>query len=242
MGHHFLSVKYVNFDFKWLKMKNKEAAAHFVGFFFLLLLVGCDRMPQVYSVNYFRSGFENNGSIPGVKRMPVQEIIGVWEGLNHQIKVSSCSFSNFLRDTLNTKKGACMYFAELIDKDPDKAGFMDTTAYDLTFIYIAGQPFLEVISPGTKISAHDFMLPISTYLKINKLTPDTLIVQMPESVYTEGFLKAKGYAYFVPADYNKEDSYPLYITETPERLGLLLKELSAIPQAFQKADTLVKKH
>jgi hypothetical protein len=132
-----------------------------------------------------------------------------------------------------------MYFAELIDTAPDKGGFIDTTAYDLTFISIAGQPFLEVISPGTKISAHDFMLPISTYFKINKLTADTLILQMPESKYTEGYLKAKGYAYFVPSDYNKEDSYPLYITEKPERLGQLLKELSAIPQAFQQADTLV---
>jgi hypothetical protein len=129
---------------------------------------------------------------------------------------------------------------ELIDTIQEQGGFRDTTMYDLFFFSIAGKQYIEVVSPGTKISAHDFMLPISTYLKINKLTRDTIIIQMPDGKYTETFLKLKGFKYFIPYESSGGESVPIYLTENPENMAKVLKELYPIPEAFQRADTLIR--
>jgi len=84
------------------------------------------------------------------------------------------------------------------------------------------------------------MLPISTYLKLNKRTKDTIIIQMPDGKFAETFLKMKGYRYFIPYESYKDESGPIYLTENPENLAQVLKELYAITEAFQRPDTLIR--
>jgi hypothetical protein len=212
-------------------MKNKFTALQRLILFSLLLMTGCDRSPQVFSVNNFASVLEDCGSVATVAPLPVEEIEGTWIGMEHQIRLSAWSLNN-----IN------MYKAELTDTAISKSNNKDTTAYEVLFITIAGQPFVEVISEGTRNADHDFMIPLSTYFKINKLTADTIIVQMPKSDFTEAYLKANGYSYFVPYECKREEIYPVYVTEDPVRLASLLSGLSRQSKAFQAADTIVRKH
>jgi hypothetical protein len=223
-------------------MKNKAIPTLLLGLIFQLFFTACDRTPQVFSVNNFRSGFEVNGKINMVMPMPVKGVTGTWVGMEHQLRFSPAILSGPRNAPQKIWKDTSVFILELIDTIPDACGNRDTTVYDLSFITIAGFPFIEIVSPGTKISAHDFMLPVSTYLKLNKLTKDTIIIQMPEGRFAESFLQSKGFNYFVPFDNLKEDIRPVYITENPERLAQILKALYAVPEAFQRADTLSKKY
>jgi len=223
-------------------MKNKAIPALLLGLFFQLFFSACDRTPQVFSVNNFRSGFEVNGKINMVMPMPVKGVTGTWVGMEHQLRFNPAILSGPRNAPKKIWKDTSVFILELIDTIPDACGNRDTTAYDLSFITIAGLPYIEIVSPGTKIAAHDFMLPVSSYVKLNKLTKDTMIIQMPEGRFTESLLQSKGFTYFVPFDNLKEDIRPVYITENPERLAQILKELYAVPEAFQRADTLLKKY
>ena len=69
-----------------------------------------------------------------------------------------------------------------------------------------------------------------------------MILQMLDGQFMKGYLKSNGYNYFVPYDYLKEDITPIYITENPDKLAELLNAIYTVPEAFQRADTLVKKH
>ena len=240
MGHHFLNAEFVNFDIQWLKMKNKATSTLLWGSIFLLFFGACDRSPQVYSVNNFGSGFEENGKVSAVLPLPVKGLTGLWLGLEHKLKISSFVSSDLSDNGKIPIKDTVFFKVELIDTIQENGGLRDTTQFYLDFISIAGHQYIEVFSPGTKIAAHDFMLPISTYLKINKLTRDTIIIQMLDGNFTESFLKSKGFDFFIPYDYNKEKSGPIYITENPERLAQVLKAIYAIPEAFQRPDTLVR--
>jgi len=223
-------------------MKNKAIPTLLLGLFFQLFFSACDRSPQVFSVNNFRSGFEVNGKVNMVMPMPVKGVTGIWIGMEHRLRFSPAISSGPRNAPKKTLKDTSIFIVELIDTIPEASGYRDTTAYDLSFITIAGLPFIEIVSPGTKIAAHDFMLPVSSYVKLNKLTKDTMIIQMPEGRFAESFLQSKGFAYFVPFDNLKEDIRPVYITENPERLAQILKALYAVPDAFQQPDTLLKKN
>ena len=132
------------------------------------------------------------------------------------------------------------YTVQFIDTDNNKV-LVDTTEYKALFLKINGQLFLEIISEGTNNTDHDLRLEISTYFKINKLNPDTVIVQMPESKFTEAYLKANRYHYFILTESKTEKIRPLYLTEDPEKIAVLLKELCKFPKAFQKPDTILRK-
>jgi hypothetical protein len=205
-----------------------------------MLFNSCDRSPQVFSVNNFRTGFEDNGKSNLVKPMPVKGLTGVWIGLEHQLKISPSISSGYRNNDSKLLKDTSFFIVELIDTLQEQNGFRDTTLYDLAFFSIEGQQYIEVVSPGTKIAAHDFMLPISTYLKLNKLTKDTIIIQMPEGKFTEAFLKSKGFNYFIPYENSKDEMGPIYLTENPEKLAQVLKALYPLKEAFQRADTLVR--
>jgi hypothetical protein len=221
-------------------MKNRNISVLLVVFIVVLLCSACDKSPQVFSVNNFRTGFEENGKSGSVLSTPVKGLTGIWIGLEHTLKISP-SISTGFRNTGNKPlKDTSFFIVELIDSIEEKSGFRDTTSYDLSFFSIAGQQYIEVVSPGTKIAAHDFMLPISTYLKLNKRTKDTIIIQMPDGKYTEAFLKSKGYRYFIPFESDKEENGPIYLTENPENLARVLKDLYSIPEAFQHPDTLIR--
>ncbi len=199
---------------------------------YLLLITACNRSPQVFSFNNFATELSDSSTVEKVTLFPVKDIEGDWSGLDHRIKISFYS----------TIKGMDAYTAELIDTAEDKSGNIDTTSYYLVFITIAGHPFAEVLSEGTKPASHDFTVPVSTYLKINKLSPDTIIVQMPSGVFAAAYMKDNHYNYFVPYSDKNEKVYPVYITEEPDRLAELLNGLCNFPKAFLPADTIVKKH
>jgi hypothetical protein len=223
-------------------MKNKAISTLLLGMLFQLFFSACDRSPQVFSVNNFRSGFEVNGKVSLVLPKSVKGVTGIWVGMEHQLRFSPAISSGPRNTPKKTLKDTSFFIVELIDTIPEASGYRDTTAYDLSFITIAGLSYIEIISPGTKIAAHDFMLPVSSYIKLNKLTKDTMIIQMPEGRFAESFLQSNGFNYFVPFDNLKEDIRPVYITENPERLAQILKSLHAIPEAFQQPDTLLKKY
>jgi hypothetical protein len=221
-------------------MKNRSVLVWLLVSFVALIFSACDKSPQVFSVNNFRTGFEENGKSSSVIPMPVKGLTGIWIGLEHKLKISPALSSGFRNTGNKPIKDTSFFIVELIDTLQEKDGFRDTTSYDLAFFSIAGQQYIEVVSPGTKIAAHDFMLPISTYLKLNKLTKDTIIIQMPDGRFTEAFLKSKGIKYFIPYESVKDESGPIYLTENPEKLAQVLKSLYLIPEAFQRADTIIR--
>jgi uncharacterized protein YfaT (DUF1175 family) len=63
---------------------------------------------------------------------------------------------------------------------------------------------------------------------------------MMNSSFTEGWLKAKGYHYFITADEKSQKDPAIYLTEDLPRLGKLLKEIYRETRAFKEADTLVR--
>jgi hypothetical protein len=63
---------------------------------------------------------------------------------------------------------------------------------------------------------------------------------MMNSSFTKGWLKTRGYRYFITSDAKKEKDPPVYLTEDLPRLAKLLKELYPVSQAFKEADTLVR--
>jgi hypothetical protein len=114
------------------------------------------------------------------------------------------------------------------------------TWYDVDFIKAGGAPYAEVVSWGMNRDEHDFNLVLSAYARLNKLTTDTIIIQMMNSSFTEGWLKAKGYHYFITADEKSQKDPSIYLTEDLPRLGKLLKEIYRETRAFKEADTLVR--
>jgi len=165
----------------------------------------------------------------GVRHITVPEIKGNWYGIEHLIRVEKTIDGSDLP----------AYRFWIIDtvQSPDTGSFW----YTVDFLNIAGQPYAELISVGINRSEHDFSLVTSTYARINKLTEDTIIIRMMNSAFTEGWLKGKGYKYFVTSQDKNNEDHPLYITEDLPRLANLLKDLYKLPQAFKEADTLLRK-
>jgi hypothetical protein len=221
-------------------MKNRRISISLFVSIAALLFTACDKSPQVFSVNSFRTGFEENGKSSNVLPIPVKGLIGIWSGLDHTLKISPSISSGFRNTGNKSLKDTSFFIVELIDSILEQGAFRDTTIYDMSFFSIAGHAYIEIISPGTKIAAHDFMLPISTYLKLNKHTKDTIVFQMLDGKYTETFLKSKGFKFFIPYDISQGESGPIYLTENPENLARVLKDLYTIPAAFQRADTLIR--
>jgi hypothetical protein len=204
-------------------------------------LISCDRAPMLFSVNNFNANLDDSAVSSVVKLTSTKGIEGTWLGMEHEIKVlPDFNLSPESSDSIPLKSKQT-YTIQFIDTANNKT-LPDTTEYKALFIKINGQIFLEIISEGTNNTDHDLRLEISTYLKINKITPDTVIVQMPESKFTEAYLKANGYHYFILTESKTEKVRPLYLTEDPQKLALLLKNLCKFPKAFQMPDTILRKH
>lgn len=164
--------------------------------------------------------------IAGVKQLEIPAIKGEWMGLEHRIQV----------DITNGVNGLMLYSVILIDTARNKDS--GSVGYDIHFMSVAGKPYIELIH--WQQDPHGMNFSTSTYLKIKKITADTIIVQMPDSYFTEGWLQANGYNFFVLADEKYEKDHAVYLTEEPERLAILLKELYNIKRAFQSPDTIIR--
>ncbi|HET9057277.1 MAG TPA: hypothetical protein VFN30_10585 [Chitinophagaceae bacterium] len=212
--------------------------------FILLAATGssCDKFPQVFSVNGFRRLLSDSDATASVKLFPVKNITGEWIGFEHLIGISSDTSVTFLiPDSIDLRRNVS-FIVELMDTVPySKESKPDTTVYRLLFITIEGQPFIEIGNVLESNSKHSFMLPVKTYLKINKLTRDTIIVQMPQSDAMAKWLKTNRYNYFVPTRYSYEDVYPVYITEDPIKLGNLLYKTTKESSIYQTPDTIIRK-
>ncbi|HQV59710.1 MAG TPA: hypothetical protein PLG08_03000, partial [Chitinophagaceae bacterium] len=66
-------------------------------------------------------------------------------------------------------------------------------------------------------------------------------VQMLNSAYTEKWLKARRYNYFVTEEEKKQKEHFIYLTEDLPQLTAILKELYRVPQVFQSPDTIVRR-
>jgi hypothetical protein len=195
----------------------------------LLLLVACNKIPKVFSVNNFTMVQDSARAVMGVTALPLPDITGHWTGLEHNIDIN-------LTNGIN---GVTLYAAGLIDTMHSRDS--GSTWFDVHFMATGGKPWVEVIDWGGMGDEHDYTLTTSIYLKINKLTADTIIVQMLNNEYTEGWLQKKGYRYFVTAQEKHHTDHTLYLTEDLPRLTLLLKELYRVPKAFMEADTIVRR-
>lgn len=204
-------------------------------------LISCDKVPVLFSVNNFNANLDDSAVSSIVKLTRTKGIEGKWLGMEHEIKVlPDFNLAPESSDSVPFKSKQT-YTVQFIDTAENKT-LPDTTEYKALFIKINGQLFLEVISEGTNNTDHDLRLEISTYLKINKLTPDTVIIQMPETKFTEAYLKANRYHYFIPTEFKTEEIRPLYLTEDPVKLAALLNDLCKFTKAFQTPDTILRKH
>lgn len=197
-------------------------------FVLLLLLMACGRRPEVFSVNNFAMLQDSERLIVNVTAMAVPAINGEWMGLEHRILV----------DTTNSINGLNLYSVTLIDTAHSKDS--GAAFYAIHFMRTAGKPYIELIH-WQHNDPHGMDISTSTYLKINKLTADTIIVQMPNSYFTEGWLQARGYNFFALADEKYDKGHAVYLTEEPERLAVLLKELYDVERAFQPPDTIIRR-
>lgn len=196
-----------------------------------LLITACDKTPEVFSFNNFSSVLIKNERVKTVAPFSAKGIEGTWSGMGHDIQITPGSIDN-----------QHVYTAAMIDTNKTAGSIVDTTSYSILFVTVAGRRFAEVISEGSHINAHDFMIPVCTWLKINKLSWDTIIVQMPASKFVTTYMKANNYSYFIPAEFKNEKEFPVYITEDPDRLATLLSNIWRLPAAFQPPDTLLRKH
>jgi hypothetical protein len=204
-------------------MKNIVAAAGI-----LLLLAGCKSVPDVFSVNNFTMADSAARAAAGVKTLVVPDIAGKWMGMEHTVLI----------ETLAANNGIPVYFVGLIDTAQKQK--IDSTWYEVDFFKAGNAAYAEVVSLGMNRDEHDFNLVLSAYARVVKLTRDTIIIRMMNSSFTKGWLKNRGYRYFITSDTKKEKDPPVYLTEDLPRLVKLLKELYPVSQAFKEADTLVR--
>ena len=186
-------------------------------------------MPEIFSVNNFTMTDSVGRTAAGIKPMPVPDITGNWMGMQHAIRIEA---------TNSKRNGLPYYIIGMIDTLHSRDS--GSTWYEMDFIKAGGSPYAEVVSRGLNRDEHDFSPVFSTYARVNKLTRDSIIIQMMNSSFTQGWLKTKGYHYFITADENSINEPSVYLTEDLPQLGKLLKELFSLPKAFKEADTLVR--
>jgi len=194
----------------------------------ILWQTSCENSPQVFSVNNFTMVHSDNRTEIGIQPIAAQGITGHWMGMGHEINITPSNRGNELT----------LYSVGLMDTV--RSTDCDTTWFDINFMTVSGRPYIEVIDWGA-YGGHSFSLVLSTYVRLNKLSGDTIIIQMQSSEFTQDWLKAKGYKYFETADVQTREDHAIYLTEDLPHLAALLKELYHLPKAFQVADTIVRK-
>lgn len=191
-----------------------------------VLLISCEKIPEVISVNNFSMVQDSARQKIGVRKLKTPDIKGEWLGLAHKIRI----------DTTNGTNGLEFYSVELIDTGDDKSS--GSKYYDVDFLSVNRKPFIEVIN-WENADSHGIGLPASTYLKIVKLTADTMIVQVMKSEFTERWLKANGFKFFVLADDKTSKDHTVYLIEEPARLAKMLRLIYDQPKFFKPPDTLI---
>jgi len=195
----------------------------------LWLLTACKSIPDIFSVNNFSMTDSAGRAAAGISQMVVPDITGNWAGMEHKIRIEE---NNSLLNELPTYK-----FGLIDTKHSEDSG---STWYTLNFMKAGNNGYSEAIRDGVHRDEHDFALVLSTYVRLNKLTADTIITQVMNSAFTESWLKKRGYKYFITAEEELKKEHTIYLTESLPRLAALLKEIYRMPHAFKEADTLVR--
>jgi len=194
---------------------------------FVLLLTGCERYPLVLSLHNYDTAVERQRAALQVKNLPTPVITGDWYGLKHKLSIFDLSF----RDTGNKEYTVLLTYTF--------ASVDHTAQYNIRFISIAGNKYIEATE--TEITNPYSVLPaVSSYIKLNRITSDTIIFQVMDGHYAEKWLKTKGYHYTYCPGYRTEASKPVYLTESLQRQTAFLKAMYSIPQAFLPADTITR--
>jgi hypothetical protein len=214
-------------SYKKKMMKKISYIVHLLSWILVFSSIGCSKSPQVLSANNFTMLSDSERAKIGVTKLPIPEVRGTWKGLEHKIEIELTNGINELT----------LFSANLIDTLHSRDS--GNIIFDIHFMAIEGSPYMEVIDWGV-LDQHNFNMALTTYLKVNKLTADTIIVQLLNSNVTEGWLKKRGYTFFVKADEKKSQDHTIYLTDDLDRLARLLKELYSEPNAFQLADTIVR--
>jgi hypothetical protein len=194
---------------------------------FAFLLAGCEKYPLVLSLHNYDTAGEQQRAALQIKNLPIPFITGDWYGLKHKLSIFDLSF----RDTGNKEYTVLLTYTF--------ASVDHTAQYNIRFISIAGNKYIE--GAETEITNPYSVLPaVSSYIKLNRITSDTIIFQVMDGRYAEKWLKTKGYRYTRCPGYRTEASKPVYLTESLQRQTIFLKTLYNIPQAFLPADTITR--
>ena len=220
----------------------------------LLIFTTCSKYPQVFSVNNFMTELSNSRKVPNVSLLEIKGLQGNWTGLStgrwidtlHRIGINNGSSNDINTYLVHVNyKGADITNTSLEDPMGHDAGYTDTTHYEMIFISVNGQTYAELVSFGKHESENFFKLPLclSTYAKVNKISSDTIIVQMPNGRVVIPYIEKNNYQHFIPFVSKIDSSFIcVYLTEEPTGLAKILGELYTLPHAYQSPDTIVRVH
>lgn len=189
----------------------------------------CSKQPKVLSLENFATYVALKQTPPGIEVIPTPLINGKWYGLDHEIRIET---GPDLKDTL--------YKAILSDTDAQNT-IPDTSLYYLMFLRVKKHLYVEVINESAKPADHDFGVPLSTYFLVQYMGKDTVLFQRMNADFLHTYLNKKTYRYFIREIEEKEDNPTIFITEKPDQLALLLKDIATLPGALCCTDTLIRK-
>jgi hypothetical protein len=214
---------------------------------FLVLLfvteIGCDKTPQVYTINSFWPALTDSTAIGGIKVLRINGLEGTWVGLGHQLQIQPDTLISGSNESGLIYRRGRTYTVQLIDiPENAPASKIDTTPCRILLIDMGGKPWVEVRTESKEQYDHTFFLEVSSILKLEKISTDTLILKMPAATFVEKWLKEHNYNSFTPEVFKDSEKYPLYITEPADRLAIIFSALAPIEKAFLLPDTLVRKN
>lgn len=197
-------------------------------FFFVVIMYGCEKRPDVICLNNFTMIQKSERARIGISDMEVAAIAGQWMGMGHKIQVER-SISSINEVTL--------YGVMLIDTASQKDG--GPGYYNIHFMKVAEAPYIEAIYLGDD-DPHGFGMTTSTFLKIERLGKDTVVFRMLDAKFLESWLKKNGYRSFVPTEEKNSEVHTIYLIDDPPRLAQILRQLNRVPKAFQSPDTIIR--
>jgi len=198
-----------------------------LSFAFIFLLTGCEKYPLLLSLHNYGEAGEKQLAALQVKSLPAPVITGDWYALKHKLSIFDLGF----RDTVNKNYTVLLTYAFASEDH--------TAQYNMRFLSIGGKKYIEA-SESETTNPYSVLPAVTGYLKLIRLTADTIIAQVMDGIYAQKWMKAKGYHYTPYTGYRAEASKPVYLTENLPRLSVLLKTLYHIPQAFLPPDTMLR--
>lgn len=216
------------------------------GMLWLLLLLwlftSCDKNPSVYSVNNFTPLLADSAAVPGATIQVINGVEGTWTGLEHRVVITRNTIQRGDNSGNLEEIPARTYTVQLEDTElPGKLDQMDTTPGRLVFISIRQQLWAEFSTRRKGQYDHEYILPLSTYLKVKLRLPDTIIVQMPDAKKLSPWLSLNHYGWFTTDAFQKEaENPPIVLTSPVKQLPALLAGIAKQPALFATPDTLVR--